>query len=86
VAIATGFAKDGGIGLVAGGSAGSDSVHVVCASGHKDVNAGEIVKTVCNILGGKGGGKPGLAQGVGSDRTQISNALNAGKELISKFL
>ncbi|WP_042705745.1 alanine--tRNA ligase [Methanomicrobium mobile] len=86
VAIATGFAKDGGIGLVAGGSAGSDSIHVVCASGHKDVNAGEIVKTVCNILGGKGGGKPGLAQGVGSDRTQISNALNAGKELISKFL
>ncbi|MDD3406879.1 MAG: DHHA1 domain-containing protein, partial [Methanomicrobium sp.] len=51
-----------------------------------DVNAAEIVKTVCNILGGKGGGKPGLAQGVGSDKTQIKNALAAGKELITKFI
>ncbi|WOF17293.1 alanine--tRNA ligase [Methanoplanus sp. FWC-SCC4] len=83
VSIATRFANEGGVGLIVGGD---ERIHVVAASGVGSVNAGEIVKTVCNILGGKGGGKPGLAQGVGNDRTQIQNALSAGKELISKLI
>ncbi|MDD4126846.1 MAG: alanine--tRNA ligase, partial [Methanomicrobium sp.] len=83
VSIATNFANKGGVGLIAGGN---ETIHVVAASGISSVDAGEIVKTVCNILGGKGGGKPGLAQGVGNDKTQIQNALSAGKELITKFI
>ncbi len=83
VAIAANFANKGGVGLIIGGE---EQIHVVAASGVSNVNAAEIVKTVCNILGGKGGGKPGLAQGVGSDKTQIKNALAAGKELITKFI
>lgn len=83
VSIATGFANKGGVGLIVGGD---EKIHVVAASGIENVDAGEIVKTVCNILGGKGGGKAGLAQGVGKDKTQIKNALDAGKELITKFI
>ncbi|MBN2733585.1 MAG: alanine--tRNA ligase [Methanomicrobiaceae archaeon] len=83
LSIAVNFANKGGVGLIVGGD---EKINVVVASGVPSVNAGDIVKTVCNILGGKGGGKPGLAQGIGNDRKQIDNALSAGKELISKLL
>jgi len=79
VSIATKFANEGGVGLIAGGK---ERVHVVVASGTDAVNAGEIVKEVCGILGGKGGGKPGLAQGVGKMPEKLEEALSSGKELI----
>ncbi|MBP2132574.1 alanyl-tRNA synthetase [Methanomicrobium sp. W14] len=83
VSIATNLSNKGGVSLLV---SDGDPVHVVVASGVKSVNAGEIVRTVCNILGGKGGGNTGLAQGIGSDRTQIKNALHAGKDLIKKLI
>jgi alanyl-tRNA synthetase len=54
----------------------------VLASGDKRVNAGEIIGQVCGLLGGKGGGKPSLAQGGGPDAGQIDLALNVGRERI----
>ena len=39
------------------------------------VKAGEIVKFVCNVCGGNGGGKPDSAMGGGKDATKMDEAL-----------
>jgi len=83
VSIATEFANDGGVCLVAGGD---ERIHVVVASGVSAVNASDVLKEVCGILGGRGGGKPGLAQGSGTDRSKLKDALITGKELITGML
>ena len=83
VTIATGIANDGGVALLAGGT---DRVHVVAASGTEAVNASDIVREVCLILGGKGGGKPGLAQGSGASRDALDDALARGREIITEQL
>lgn len=78
-AIAGSISERGGVALLAGAG---ESVRVVLASGDPRVNAGEIIGQVCTLLGGKGGGKPALAQGGGPDATQLELALNVGKERI----
>jgi alanyl-tRNA synthetase len=79
VALATGIANRGGIALIAGGN---ERVHVVVASGVSTVHAGDVVQKVCAILGGKGGGKPGLAQGGGPEKDRLEEALGAGRDMI----
>jgi len=78
-AIAGSIAEKGGVALLAGSG---ESVRVVLASGDPRVNAGEIIGQVCGLLGGKGGGKPTLAQGGGPDAGQLDLALKVGKERI----
>jgi len=39
------------------------------------VKAGEIVKFVCNVCGGNGGGKPDSAMGGGKDASKMDEAL-----------
>ena len=41
----------------------------------KGIKAGELVKLVCTICGGSGGGKPDSAMGGGKDPLKIDNAL-----------
>jgi len=77
--LATGIAAKGGVALLA--SAG-ETVRVVLASGDPRVNAGDIISQVCSLLGGKGGGKPSMAQGGGPDANQLDLALNVGRERI----
>nr|WP_320160585.1 alanine--tRNA ligase [uncultured Methanoregula sp.] len=77
--LATGIAGRGGVALLA---ASGDTVRVVLASGDPRVNAGDIIGQVCSLLGGKGGGKPMLAQGGGPDANQLDLALNVGRERI----
>ncbi len=79
VNIATGIADQKGVALF---FSNADGVIVVMGSGSDAVNAGEIIKEICPILGGKGGGKPGLAQGAGQDREAIPDALRKAEELI----
>jgi len=43
----------------------------------KGVKAGDIIKTITPICGGKGGGKPDSAMGGGSDLTKLDDALAA---------
>ena len=50
--------------------------------GDSRVNAGEIIGQVCSLLGGKGGGKPSMAQGGGPDVEKLDLALDVGRERI----
>jgi alanyl-tRNA synthetase len=77
--LATSVSEKGGIALLAGAG---ESVRVVLASGDNRVNAGEIIGQVCGMLGGKGGGKPSMAQGGGPDAAQLDLALKVGRERI----
>jgi len=43
----------------------------------KGVKAGDIIKTIAPICGGKGGGKPDSAMGGGSDLLKLDDALAA---------
>jgi alanyl-tRNA synthetase len=45
-------------------------------------HAGEIVKKVAQVTGGGGGGKPGMAQAGGKDRSKVDEALQLVKTLI----
>ena len=60
-------------------SAGEDKVTFLAVCG-KDavkagVKAGDIVKNVCAVCGGKGGGKPDSAMGGGKDASKMDEAL-----------
>ena len=41
----------------------------------KGIKAGELVKLVCSVCGGSGGGKPDSAMGGGKDPIKVDNAL-----------
>ena len=43
----------------------------------KGVKAGDIIKSITAIAGGKGGGKPDSAMGGGNDVSKLQDALNA---------
>lgn len=83
VKIATGVSDTGGVALLI---AGGESARVVVASGTPKIKAGELISMVCTLLGGKGGGKPNLAQGGGPDVSRIDEALTAGEEMIKNVL
>ena len=52
----------------------------------KGIKAGDIIKTVTAICGGKGGGKPDSAMGGGSDVVKLDNALAAVDDFVSQKL
>jgi alanyl-tRNA synthetase len=41
----------------------------------RGVKAGDLIKTVAPTVGGKGGGRPDMAQGGGTDATKIPDAI-----------
>ena len=52
----------------------------------RGVKAGELVKTVCAVCGGKGGGKPDSAMGGGSDLLKLDDALSSVDDFVSSKL
>jgi alanyl-tRNA synthetase len=61
-------------------------VKFVVAAGERaqkmGVNSGAIVREMSKLVGGGGGGKPGIAQGGGTDVTRIEEALKRGVEMV----
>ncbi|MBR4972335.1 MAG: alanine--tRNA ligase, partial [Oscillospiraceae bacterium] len=47
------------------------------------IRAGDIVKHVCTVCGGSGGGKPDSAMGGGKDATKVSEALKSVEGFVS---
>ena len=67
-----------------------EKVTLLCVCG-KDavaagVKAGDIIRTVAPIVGGRGGGKPDSAMGGGNDPTKLKEAFNAMGEFVSKLV
>jgi alanyl-tRNA synthetase len=64
---------------VVGGPPEKPSVVVVTTEGarHRGLSAGELVRTASEALGGRGGGKDDIAQGGGTDGSQVDAALQA---------
>lgn len=48
----------------------------------KGINMGGVIKELCKIANGNGGGKPDFAQGVGNNKEMINIALNSTEKLI----
>ncbi|KQC03273.1 MAG: hypothetical protein APR53_05875, partial [Methanoculleus sp. SDB] len=79
VTLATKIADGGGIAVLAGGE---ERIHVVVSSGTERVDARPVVQAICEMIGGRGGGKPVLAQGGGTDREHLEDALEAARSAI----
>jgi alanyl-tRNA synthetase len=52
----------------------------------KGIKAGDLVKNVCTICGGKGGGKPDSAMGGGSDLLKLDDALASVDDFVASKL
>ena len=52
----------------------------------RGVKAGDLIKAVAPIVGGKGGGRPDMAQGGGTDAGKIPDAVKAARAWLREFL
>jgi alanyl-tRNA synthetase len=52
----------------------------------KRVPAGQVIKEIAPIIGGKGGGKPDMAEGGGSQPEKLSEAIEASYAVIERLL
>ena len=71
-------------------SVNGDKITFQCVCGKdavaKGVKAGDIIRSITAIAGGKGGGKPDSAMGGGNDVTKLNDALAAVENFVSKKL
>jgi len=52
----------------------------------RGIKAGDLIKEICPLVGGKGGGRPDMAQGGGTDTAGLPAALSRAKEWICQKL
>ncbi|MCD6216593.1 alanine--tRNA ligase [bacterium] len=52
----------------------------------KGLKAGDLIREICGVLGGGGGGRPNIAQGGGKDAAKIDDAINKFKSIINEKL
>lgn len=81
--LARSVAADGGVALLV---SVDDRAIVVISSGTDKIDASSIIGEICEIVGGKGGGKSDFAQGAGSDIRKADEALGRGREIIKGLL
>ncbi len=83
---ATEFSKNDDVVAILASDLGG--VKIVVAAGARaqkmGVNSGAIVREMSKLVSGGGGGKPGIAQGGGTDVTRIEEALERGVEMVRK--
>jgi alanyl-tRNA synthetase len=75
-AIVLGAVNDGKVSLIAG----------VTADLTSKVKAGELVNYVAQQVGGKGGGRPDMAQAGGTDASKLSGALESVRPWVEQRL
>jgi alanyl-tRNA synthetase len=66
----------------------ADQVHVLAyvdSSLTKQFQAGRVVQELTQILGGKGGGRPDLARGVGKDLAKLRDAVRRAREIVANI-
>ncbi|WP_394261368.1 alanine--tRNA ligase [Moraxella boevrei] len=76
-------------GVVVLSSVHEDKIAITASVGKNltdKVKAGDIIKDVCEKLGGKGGGKPDFAQGGATDVANLDTALSEIKDVIGEKL
>jgi alanyl-tRNA synthetase len=76
-----------GSGVVVLASGEGDRVNLLAAVTKdlaKQVHAGQLIGTLAPIVGGRGGGRPELAQAGGKDPSKIADALKAARELFQR--
>jgi alanyl-tRNA synthetase len=74
--VVLGWAEDGKVQLIA----------AVTKDLEKRVSAGNLVKEVAPVVGGKGGGRPDMAQAGGKDPAKLPEALQRAKTLATEQL
>ncbi|MEM7279614.1 MAG: alanine--tRNA ligase, partial [Pseudomonadota bacterium] len=78
-----------GSGVVVIGSAEADKVRLACGVS-KDlvgkIKAGDLIRNVAEIVGGKGGGRPDFAQAGGTDPARLQEALDSVQPWLSSAL
>lgn len=52
----------------------------------RGLNAGKVVGSIAPVVGGRGGGRPDVAQGGGTDASKLDEALNAARQMIEQQL
>jgi len=76
--------------IIFGWEEAADKVSIVVALTSdlvaKGVKAGDLIKPIAELVGGKGGGKPDMAQAGGKDVAKLSEALEKGRDLARGFL
>ena len=50
------------------------------------IKAGKIVQEIAPIVGGRGGGKPDMAEGGGTDASKLNDALQASYAVVEQML
>ena len=50
----------------------------------RGLNAGRLIQSIAPIVGGRGGGRPELAQGGGTDVNRLDEALAAAREIVER--
>ena len=79
-----------GSGVVLLGAVTDEKINLVCMATKEAVklgiHCGNIVKATAAVVGGKGGGRPDMAQAGGKDVDKLQDAFITGRELIETML
>ena len=76
------------VAVLAGTKDGKISFNVSCGAEAvaRGIKAGDLIRTVCAVCGGKGGGKPESAMGGGTDPLKVDDALAQVDDFVSEKL